>query len=166
MDNHLIYAVRDDLIDGNLVRLSMHREILGLANDDTRQVSHVSGDTLDNRQENLRIVARGGHCVQTSKPAIPIGTLLSLVEKAYEAECAFDDSNDALVADEWATRMGTVVQTLSLETKTRMEGEHEVHLFPSIDAFVLVGSNGKEFKPKHFFGRERTRIVRIEYRPK
>jgi hypothetical protein len=34
---------------------SMHREILGLALNDPRQVDHVNGDRADNRKVNLRI---------------------------------------------------------------------------------------------------------------
>lgn len=36
----------------------MHRQILGLDSDDPRQVDHINGNTLDNRDENLRIVTR------------------------------------------------------------------------------------------------------------
>lgn len=39
----------------------MHREVLGLADDDRRQVDHINGDKLDNRSANLRAVSRTGN---------------------------------------------------------------------------------------------------------
>lgn len=36
----------------------LHRIAAGLADDDTRQVDHISGDGLDNRDENLQVVTQ------------------------------------------------------------------------------------------------------------
>lgn len=45
--------------------ISMHREILGMADDDRRQVHHINGDNLDNRKANLRI-----HEAQVKSPPV------------------------------------------------------------------------------------------------
>lgn len=41
--------------------VKMHRQILGLARGDERQGDHISGDRLDNRRANLRIVTAVGN---------------------------------------------------------------------------------------------------------
>jgi len=46
------YARRFD----NHKMISMHREILGLVKGDKRQADHINHNTLDNREQNLRIV--------------------------------------------------------------------------------------------------------------
>lgn len=50
------YAVRSErLPDGKRVSQLMHRQILGLPYGDKRQGDHINHDTLNNRDENLRI---------------------------------------------------------------------------------------------------------------
>ena len=39
-------------------RMYLHRLIVGLECDDEREVDHINGDSLDNRQANLRVVNR------------------------------------------------------------------------------------------------------------
>jgi len=51
------YAVRaKKLPNGKQTPVSMHREVLGLKRGDKQQADHLSHDTLDNRECNLRIV--------------------------------------------------------------------------------------------------------------
>lgn len=49
------YAVRSEWIDGRTVKVRMHRVILGLDRSDKRQGDHENHDTLDNRDDNLRV---------------------------------------------------------------------------------------------------------------
>lgn len=46
------------LSDGRRVVQRMHREVLGVEFGDRREVDHINGDTLDNRDENLRFANR------------------------------------------------------------------------------------------------------------
>jgi hypothetical protein len=48
------YARRTIRVEGKQLDVFMHRELLGLAADDPREVDHVNGNKLDNRRENLR----------------------------------------------------------------------------------------------------------------
>ena len=57
------YAVRTDR--GYITR--MHREILGLKRGDIRRGDHISRNTLDNRQSNLRIANRAENGWNRSK---------------------------------------------------------------------------------------------------
>lgn len=50
------YARRGARINGRFRTIRLHREILGMADDDTREVDHINRDTLDNRRSNMRIV--------------------------------------------------------------------------------------------------------------
>ena len=55
--NGVFYAARKmQLPDGKRTTQYLHRFLLGLAPGDARQGDHVNGNTLDNRQQNLRIV--------------------------------------------------------------------------------------------------------------
>jgi len=54
-DGYNWYAVRAVKYDGKRTSQMMHRQILGLAADDKRQVDHCNRNGLDNRQENIRI---------------------------------------------------------------------------------------------------------------
>jgi hypothetical protein len=55
--NHAGYALRNvQRDDGTYYAVRMHRLILGLERGDPRQADHISGDRLDNRRANLRIV--------------------------------------------------------------------------------------------------------------
>jgi len=49
------YAVRSVKTEHGGRSLRMHREILGLASGDRRQVDHRNHDTLDNRRSNIRV---------------------------------------------------------------------------------------------------------------
>jgi hypothetical protein len=52
--NH-VYAVREQRLEsGMTVTVRMHREVLGLARSDKRDVDHINHDSLDNRRHNLR----------------------------------------------------------------------------------------------------------------
>lgn len=53
------YAVRGiNLSGGRWGLVRMHRQILGLERGDKREGDHINHDTLDNRDENLRIATR------------------------------------------------------------------------------------------------------------
>lgn len=52
------YAVRWDRENPSSSSVRMHREILGLVRGDGLEVDHISGDRLDNRRSNLRVVGR------------------------------------------------------------------------------------------------------------
>jgi hypothetical protein len=51
------YAVRSQHVEGRWCTKRMHRVLMGLETGDKKQVDHRSGDTLDNRRSNLRIVS-------------------------------------------------------------------------------------------------------------
>jgi hypothetical protein len=48
------YAVRNQFIDGKCKMFRMHREILGLGDEDDQVVDHLNHRTTDNRKSNLR----------------------------------------------------------------------------------------------------------------
>lgn len=50
------YVARGIRVNGKRYLLYLHRELMGLAKGDKRQVDHINGNTLDNRRCNLRIV--------------------------------------------------------------------------------------------------------------
>lgn len=52
------YAVRGTRVGNRTVHTRMHRSIMGLGPEDAFQVDHANGDTLDNRDGNLRVVTR------------------------------------------------------------------------------------------------------------
>lgn len=58
----------------------LHRLILGLS-DRNKHVDHISGDTLDNRRENLRICTRSQNNKNTSKRKSFLGRGISSIFK-------------------------------------------------------------------------------------
>lgn len=57
--------------DGTYRQERMHRVILGLERDDSRQADHINGDTLDNRRANLRIVTHAQNMAAHSDAKSP-----------------------------------------------------------------------------------------------
>lgn len=54
--NHNGYAVRDIRVENNRrAPCGMHRQIMGLAYKDGKQIDHINGNKLDNRKSNLRV---------------------------------------------------------------------------------------------------------------
>jgi hypothetical protein len=49
------YACRKINVNGKTVTVQMHRQVLGLVQDDPRKGDHKNTNTLDNRRSNLRI---------------------------------------------------------------------------------------------------------------
>jgi len=68
-DRHTYYAVRGVWINGKVVTLRMHREILGLSHGDGKLTDHENRNGLDNRRKNIRIATRSlnGHNRDTQK---------------------------------------------------------------------------------------------------
>lgn len=54
------YAIRRDWIGEKRVTLYLHREVMGLKYGDPEVVDHLSGEKLDCRRENLRILDEPG----------------------------------------------------------------------------------------------------------
>lgn len=62
--NHY-YAERVALVGGARIHIKMHRLILGLEKGDPREGDHINGDSLDNRDGNLRIAGEGGNAANS-----------------------------------------------------------------------------------------------------
>jgi hypothetical protein len=54
----VIYATRDVMQDCKKIKISMHRQILGLSYGDGKICDHRNQNTFDNQRHNLRIVSR------------------------------------------------------------------------------------------------------------
>lgn len=57
-DTKSFYAVRSEYPRTRIQEYKMHRQILGLSKGDRKISDHINHDTLDNRDENLRIVTK------------------------------------------------------------------------------------------------------------
>jgi len=63
---HCFYAVRTvSLPDGRKSTIHMQRQILGLVHGDRLAAQHINRNSLDNRRDNLRIIARGDQLRKT-----------------------------------------------------------------------------------------------------
>lgn len=62
-----VYAVRNAKVDGKYITIRMHREVLGLAQSDRRDVDHVNHRSLDNRRSNLRATTRSANILNARR---------------------------------------------------------------------------------------------------
>ncbi len=60
------YVRANIYVDGKRKKISLHRFLLGLSNEDV-EVDHVNGDTLDNRKQNLRIATKHQNAMNRGK---------------------------------------------------------------------------------------------------
>ena len=51
-----LYAVRQEIVDGKSKKIYMHRLLLNAQKGDT--VTHINGNSLDNRRENLLLIPK------------------------------------------------------------------------------------------------------------
>lgn len=60
-----IYAVRTKRVNGKMVCIKMHRQILKAT--PGQIIDHINGNTLDNRKKNLRVVTMQQNCMNRRK---------------------------------------------------------------------------------------------------
>jgi hypothetical protein len=68
-----IYAVRNAYVDGNLVTIRMHREVLGLGlqrHGDLREVDHADHFGLNNQRANLRVATRSENLLNARRSCV------------------------------------------------------------------------------------------------
>ena len=61
------YAYRMPTVNGRRVRVTMHRQLLGLSHGDRLQGDHINRNTLDNRKRNLRIATASQNGMNRTK---------------------------------------------------------------------------------------------------
>ena len=66
-DDGSFYAARSTWDGVRVIRLLMHREILGLTRGDGKLGDHRNLNKLDNRRENLRIATHSGNILNTPR---------------------------------------------------------------------------------------------------
>lgn len=67
-----VYAYHTKQVGGQIVNVAMHRLILGVIDPDV-QVDHESGDTLDNRRQNLRACTSAQNQYNSKKREVLMG---------------------------------------------------------------------------------------------
>lgn len=112
----------------------MHRQILGLAYGDRRQVAHLNGNRLDNRRSNLRICSHKE--IQGGRKSSNRGTVFKGVIKSDSSWAAY------ITSDRKTRRLGTfrdpVVAALAYDKAAReIHGEFALLNFPDIKEYDL-----------------------------
>lgn len=92
------YAMRHSSSKGGVKRqyIRMHRVILGLEQDDARDVDHIDHDTLNNKRNNLRAVSRRKNSEnrkRASKHGSGVYLNPKLKSKPFEARAFVNGSN-------------------------------------------------------------------------
>ncbi len=68
--NHIAAVRREPRGDGTYRLVYMHREVLGVEPDNPLVVDHISGDTLDNRKANLRLLTAAENAQNRRGPQV------------------------------------------------------------------------------------------------
>lgn len=95
------YARRNARVPKNerQYQIHMHREILGLGNDDPRMADHINFQTLDNRRSNLRVATRAQNVRyrRTKSPNNPYrGITFEKSSGRWKAQICVDGRNRSL----------------------------------------------------------------------